>query len=234
MRYFIIFLLSITVMMGQVFQSKEERVNVLELFTSEGCSSCPPAETWVNLLKKEEGVFKTFIPLVFHVSYWNSLGWVDMFSHKDYDARQRWYASLWNSPTVYTPEFVLNGKEYRDWFSTKKFPTIKEKKVGILHADLQQDSLEISWKSNKIVGPLHVNIAVLGFGSSVEIMNGENAGKTLRHDFTVLGWDHHDFRGETARFNLPTLKKDTTQKAVVIWLNNEKGEIIQAVGDYLQ
>jgi hypothetical protein len=92
-----------------VFQSSTRQVSLLELYTSGGCSSCPPAETWLSKLKTSGGLWRDFVPVAFHVDYWNNLGWKDRFSDEQYTERQKSYAQLWSASNIYTPEFVLNG-----------------------------------------------------------------------------------------------------------------------------
>src|SRR6186713_3438579 len=96
------------------FESGKTRTHVIELFTSEGCSSCPPAEAWLSKLKDEPRLWRDFVPLAFHVDYWDRLGWRDPFAARQWTARQYDYSSRWNSSSVYTPGFVLNGREWRD------------------------------------------------------------------------------------------------------------------------
>ncbi len=98
------------------FESGETPAALVELFTSEGCSSCPPADAWVSTLKGNPGLWKRIVPVVFHVDYWNSLGWSDRFSSPENTARQRRYAAVWGTDSVYTPGMVLNGREWRNWF----------------------------------------------------------------------------------------------------------------------
>src|SRR5437867_10582189 len=79
------------------FQSQQNRTALLELYTSEGCSSCPPAEAWLSKLKDAPGLWRDFVPIAFHVDYWDSLGWKDPFAIKAYSERQRDYAASWRS-----------------------------------------------------------------------------------------------------------------------------------------
>ena len=97
----------------RVFESGPQRSHLLELFTSQGCSSCPSAEAWFSRLKAEPGLWKNFVPLAFHVDYWDRLGWRDPFASKEWTARQYQYSSSWKGDSVYTPGFVLNGQELR-------------------------------------------------------------------------------------------------------------------------
>ena len=96
-----------------LFQSGDQQVNLVELYSSEGCSSCPPADKWVASLKTHKDLWQSFVPINFHVDYWDRLGWVDRFANQSFSQRQRRYAQEWQSGRVYTPGFVKNGKEWR-------------------------------------------------------------------------------------------------------------------------
>ena len=104
------------------FRSTTEQTALLELYTSEGCSSCPPAEAWLSGLKESPGLWKSFVPLAFHVDYWDYLGWRDPWAARLYSDRQRAYAGRWHSESIYTPGFVLDGKEWRGWPGRKDVP----------------------------------------------------------------------------------------------------------------
>src|SRR5258708_30257782 len=104
------------------FQSEDTPATLLELFTSEGCSSCPPADAWMSKLKTNPGLWKRVVPVVFHVDYWNGLGWPDRFAPAANTARQHRYAAAWRSNSVYTPGFVLNGHERRGSFPVQAPP----------------------------------------------------------------------------------------------------------------
>src|SRR6266513_2772180 len=96
------------------FQSDATQTSLLELYTSEGCSSCPPAEAWLSRLKESPKIWKNFVPVAFHVDYWDRLGWKDSFATAEWTKRQRLYAANWNAQSVYTPAFVLNGREWQN------------------------------------------------------------------------------------------------------------------------
>src|SRR5512140_2722359 len=103
-----------------VLQSGPAQTTLLELFTSEGCNSCPPAERWLTSLKASPGLWKEFVPVAFHVDYWDRTGWRDPWSSQAFSDRQRAYAASWNNKSVYTPGFVLDGTECRDWPQPKQ------------------------------------------------------------------------------------------------------------------
>jgi hypothetical protein len=91
-------------------QPKSNRTVVLELFTSQGCSSCPPADKLLSKLRREDLNGGTIIPLAYHVDYWNYIGWTDPFSSPRWSQRQREYARVMKNAQVYTPQVVINGK----------------------------------------------------------------------------------------------------------------------------
>ena len=95
-----------------VTQSAATRPHLIELYSSEGCSSCPPAEAWLRGIHNGANA----VALEFHVDYWDSLGWRDRFSDARYTARQQAFARHAGSAGVYTPEVALDGREWRDWY----------------------------------------------------------------------------------------------------------------------
>src|SRR5205823_9928722 len=97
-----------------VFESGPKKIQLLELFTSEGCSSCPPAEASLGRLVNDPRLWHEFVPVAFPVDYWDRLGRKHPLASVEWTKRQRLYAANWNAETVYTPAFVLNGREWRD------------------------------------------------------------------------------------------------------------------------
>jgi hypothetical protein len=96
-------LASVTSMRGAEefeIRSGPERVSLLELYSSEGCSSCPPAEQWLGELRKDPRLWRSIVPVAFHVDYWDGLGWKDRFAQPQWTARQRAYAAAWGGGSV--------------------------------------------------------------------------------------------------------------------------------------
>lgn len=100
---------------AQTFSSTGQQVNLVELYTSEGCSSCPPADRWLSKLTQKPGLWNEFIPLSLHVDYWDYIGWQDPFADKRYTQRQYNYYHSGNLSSVYTPGVLFNGQEWRSW-----------------------------------------------------------------------------------------------------------------------
>ena len=116
------------------FQSGDGQTMLLELYTSEGCSSCPSAETWLSRLKQSPKLWQDFVPVAFHVDYWDYLGWKDPYATKAYTQHQHDYAAQWRSRSVYTPGFVLDGREWRGGLGHEDLPRASNKRHGVLTA----------------------------------------------------------------------------------------------------
>lgn len=220
-------------------ESGEARMNVIELYSSEGCSSCPPADKWLAKLKNHKELWKSFVPLEFHVDYWNYLGWNDPHSQKAYSKRQSTYSNLWGSTKVYTPNFILNGK---DWRPGKTSFTKKTQKVGNLKAQqVSKSKFSIEFKPSflKAKTTYKIYTALLGNGLSTDVKYGENKGRKLRHEFVVLGLKTEVLKKVKGAHRLSVeLPKNTKIKpksyAVAFWIGQgEDPTPVQAVGGAL-
>ena len=168
------------------------RVALLELYTSEGCSSCPPADRWVSSLRRPTLNPDQLVVLAFHVDYWNDLGWRDRFSQHSFTERQQALVSANGLRTAYTPQLVLNGRDFRGYGGI-------EKQIARLHSEPAAVRLRLETKqrgtslritavaeSEQPLDPdssLYVAIYENNLETTVE--NGENRGRRLRHDFVV-------------------------------------------------
>jgi hypothetical protein len=170
------------------FQSSARQTALLELYTSEGCSSCPPAEAWLSHLKENPGLWSEFVPVAFHVDYWNGLGWRDQLSSDEFSERQRTYARDWSAAEIYTPEFVLNGREWRNWFGFRGAPSASSAKTGTLQVSSADGK---HWQAKFIpaetgTSDYEVTAALLVSDLGSDVTAGENSGRHLKHDFAVL------------------------------------------------
>ncbi len=173
---------------------------VLELFTSQGCSSCPAADRVLSRLGSEEradGV--ALVPLAFHVDYWNRIGWVDPFSSPRWSARQRRYADRFGRRSVYTPQIVLNGRAElvgsHEGRLRREIPSaVPSREVGrveILQARLDgaRSELVVDLAAELNDGgeaPRTIaNLALFESGLVTRIGSGENARLTLENDYVV-------------------------------------------------
>ncbi len=170
------------------FQSPENAVPLVELYSSEGCSSCPPADEWMAALRQDSGLWKSFVPVEFHVDYWNRLGWSDPNSKAAFTGRQSEYAAEWSQPNVYTPAFVLNGREWRTGIlQRRKVPQSPGTKAGILSITVKKDNvMEVAFTPAGSALEWTATAALLGNGLISKVMSGENSNRTLHHEFVVL------------------------------------------------
>jgi hypothetical protein len=159
-------------------QSTAQPPAVVELYTSEGCSSCPPADQWASKLKGRSDV----LALAFHVNYWDKLGWPDRFANAATTERQHLLRRAMGTAYVYTPQVVVNGRDQRGW-SSASLPRLPASaiNVGLVR---EGDSVRATINgapSQRLAGFW----AVLEDGHSSRVKSGENAGETLAHDHVV-------------------------------------------------
>ncbi|WP_201339659.1 DUF1223 domain-containing protein [Isorropodon fossajaponicum symbiont] len=127
------------------FESTDYQNTMVELYTYEGCSSCPTADKWLSEFMQHPKLFSEIIPMAFHVDYWDYIGWQDKFAHADYTKRQKQHHQQNNISQVYTPQIIQNGKEDRAW----RYPhpqTLSQQKVGKLSVDVLDDMAYIKFK----------------------------------------------------------------------------------------
>lgn len=177
-------------------KSPAHTVALIELYTSEGCSSCPPADKWLSSLASKGFRSDQIVPLTMHVDYWNYLGWSDPFSQAQFSARQREMAQLNRQRTVYTPQVMLQGEDYRGWVSNSAFassinainqrPAKAELNLSLV---AEQNTFNIVLKGK--IGDVNARtssrayIALYENMLSTQVPAGENAGRTLNHDHVV-------------------------------------------------
>lgn len=219
------------------FQSGEYPNTVLELYTSEGCSSCPPADKWLSTLKNRSELFTKIIPLAFHVDYWDSLGWQDDYAKAEYSRRQRNHRVKNNVRSVYTPGVVKDGKELRQWY--KGFPINQtSQKVGILSAKLQNKKISVNFNNLSDKTDVILNVALLGSDIVSHIDSGENEGRALQHNFVVLKHQTYAKNQNKAllswQVSLPTSHIKVPKYAVAVWISERINQRpVQATGSWL-
>lgn len=221
-----------------VFTSSQTQTTVIELFTSEGCSSCPPADRWLSGLKKDPRLWKEITPLAFHVDYWNYLGGQDPLSNPTHSRRQRNYASYGYARSVYTPGFFTNGREWSAWFRRPELAKLDAKPTGVLTVNLDQQALTARYQApQKPTKLLVLHVAVLGFDIRTDVTRGENRGKMLNHDFVVLNWHTERDQNSDQLWQIDRKSLDLSQKhtrAIAVWISAESDPTpLQATGGWL-
>jgi hypothetical protein len=208
-------------------QSSAEGLHVIELYTSEGCSSCPPAEKWMSSLVAKAGV----TGLEFHVDYWDNTDWRDPFDSHVYTQRQEALSRRSNHGQSYTPQIWLDGQLWRNWPNgappspvAGNAPTLK------LDATLG-DSIKAHIAVANMSSPAqHVFVALTENGLSESIRGGENKGRTLAHDQVVRAFaGPFDKTDVDAELKIPD-HTDRTKATLVTFVQDERsGLIAQAV-----
>ncbi len=177
-------------------QSGAATVALVELYTSEGCSSCPPADARLSQLDRVLGTGAQAIPLALHVGYWNYLGWNDRFAQDAFDERQQWLVHLNHHETVYTPHFFVGGTELdlspaalsqavQRVNAARPAATIRLRGHVGPDASLLVDADATTADRTR---PASLYIAVTESGLSSAVARGENSGVTLHHDHVVRAW----------------------------------------------
>jgi hypothetical protein len=221
------------------FKSGDKQVQLIELYTSEGCSSCPPADNFLTSFLDDPTLWKSHIPIAIHVDYWDYIGWKDRFASAENASRQRLHAQQGNVSQVYTPGFIVSGEEWRSWFiGSRNIPT-SQAKPGELLLSVDDNSFSASFIPLKNFDhQLELHLALLGFGQVNDISAGENDGRKLVHNFvklteTVIKSRNNLWQGQMPE--IPENLQDYKQLAVVAWVNTVKSiKPLQATGGWLE
>jgi len=218
------------------FNSGNKQVNLVELYTSQGCSSCPPADVWMSDLKNEAGLWEEFVPIAYHVDYWDYLGWKDTFSRKEFSNRQRQHHAQGHVNVVYTPGFFRNGREWRGVLN-QGAPTAETNAIGEINASLNDRLLKVRFDSSAEPINTRLNIAILGFDYKTPIKSGENSNRLLGEDFVVLQQFSAKSHDNTNTWQLELSKPDgpaAKRYGLAIWVSEGKDLTpLQATGGWL-
>jgi hypothetical protein len=220
-------------------QSPAHTVALLELYTSEGCDSCPPADRFVSGLRSAGLTAAQVVPLSLHVDYWDYIGWKDIFARPAFTQRQRWLAQLASSHTVYTPEIFISGRELRNWrngvpaaverINTMPAQASIKLNVGVpANGSLPIDVDVRAASGSKLFVALYEN------GLSSDVRAGENRGVTLRHDYVVRDWVGPVAVNADGKQTLPRVLSLPTDAAgknlgVAAFVQDDKGAVLQAL-----
>ena len=227
-------------------KSGASTVPLLELYTSEGCSSCPPADKWLSNIKQDSS---QLILLAFHVDYWDYIGWKDKFSSAEYSARQRKIAAFNSAGFVYTPQFVMNGRDFKGSDSSRLNSTIdsSQKLASRAHLSLKaatqangEITLTVDAQAVRLSDIKHSDVFVAIYENKLvsKVNAGENNGRELKHDYVVReffgAYQINNKNAFIKNFTIkPSLKNRGYQLenmgAVVFVQNSQNGEILQSL-----
>lgn len=245
-RLFLIFVMfNISLMAAQAAEtcsksSPAYTVALLELYSSEGCSSCPPADKLISRLYQTTGLnADQVIPLALHVDYWDYIGWKDPYAKALHTDRQRYLSKLASSNSIYTPEFFMSGQEFRPWRADlrKSVESINQQPAqASIHIRLDkisagQAAFQIDTNTSQ-AGLLNYLVVEQALTSRVKA--GENSGETLQHDAVVREWGVPVSLtpNVASKNNLQlTIPANSIAKnlSVVAFVQNQQGKILQAL-----
>ncbi|MEP4194182.1 MAG: DUF1223 domain-containing protein [Aliishimia sp.] len=162
---------------------------VIELYTSQGCSSCPPADALLHKLAQRDDV----IPLALHVDYWDYIGWKDIFADPEHAQRQRRYARVAGRRSVYTPQMIVNGVDSivgaRGMEISEAISNHKDHDTGVrLQVSRTHDGISIEASAPNNPGPMVVHVVRYAESKDVKITRGENAGRSMSYSNVVEDW----------------------------------------------
>jgi hypothetical protein len=192
-------------------KNEKEGFAVIELFTSEGCSSCPPADKLLEIIDKEY-VGKNVLVLSYHVDYWNKLGWKDEFSNAENTARQGYYANIFRLNSIYTPQAVINGAtEFVGSDRSKMTNAIerskKMNKTINLNASANNNKVTVDYKINDLSTRESILVALIQKQATTEVKRGENGGRKLHHINIVRQFEIMKKDKDSLQFTLPEKTK---------------------------
>jgi hypothetical protein len=184
-------------------KSGAQTAALVELYTSEGCDSCPPADRWLSGLKDKDAKSGRAVPLAMHVDYWDYIGWHDPYAQAQFSARQREQSAVNHERTIYTPQILVAGKDFRPgWFSVggesfdEDVARINLRDAGAdIGLSLTGSSKELRLEANaKLRDAANsrdaaLYLAVIENNLSSNVVAGENKGRLLKHDFVVRDWE---------------------------------------------
>lgn len=210
---------------------------VVELFTSEGCSSCPPADEVVAKIQKETREKPVYI-LAFHVDYWNRLGWKDIFSEPAYSNRQNQYSS-WLNSSIYTPQVVINGHQEfvgSDESRLRSSITTALHKTNPVHLSINSikengRNVSLHYQIHGKIVNNYLALALIEKTASSKVLSGENEGRTLSHIQIVRNFLTISLNEQSegvSEIEIPTGLDNQRLEIIAFLQSRENGEITGA------
>lgn len=223
--------------------SPTHRIALLELYTSEGCNSCPPAEKWLGQLEDKGFGSDKVIPIALHVDYWDYLGWRDVYADPQHSKRQQQHVLRNRLSTAYTPQLILDGKNLRP----SRLLEGRLKKINSATAEVEIKLSASPIKNNQLTVTSHIRPVKTGFAKAEnlflvlveenvnsKIKAGENAGRTLKHHGVTrrfLKPVSLNISKETKIEKVISIPRNSNQKnlSIVAFIEAEPGNILQVV-----
>jgi len=216
---------------------------VIELFTSQGCSSCPPADKLITEIEEQYQGEEVYI-LSYHVDYWDYIGWKDPFGSKAFTEKQYDYASRFRSRSVYTPQAVINGREHftgsdrNQLYSRLKHYQTKAKKVDVQLTDVRQEKHRVFVHYNlaTLQDAKEITIAAVVKERTTIVKRGENRNRTLKNTHIVIAEETLDLNTAKGRVSLyiPDWVEDTDAIEIIAYATSPTAGVIGATAVHLK
>jgi hypothetical protein len=230
-------------------KSAAHTVALVELYTSEGCDSCPPADRWLRGLTREGITPDKAVALSLHVDYWDYIGWKDPYANPVFTARQKETSAINKATFVYTPQVLLSGRDFRRWQSGGLAAEVKRINAQPAGADIALEIHDAGAGRIEVRGGASLNasagkpgdradaqlvLALYENGLTSAVQAGENKGVTLQHDYVARDWNAPvtlgaDGRAE-AKLAVVLAGRNRGNSGAVAFVQNRKtGEVLQAL-----
>ena len=234
--------LPLTVFAACDVRSGPKTAALVELYTSEGCSSCPPADQQLSRLRQTLDPAALVVPLALHVGYWDYIGWKDPYAQGSFAERQSWLVHAKRQKVVYTPQFFVGGSELRSWRGALG-DRVRQLKAVPAAADIRLRAnidangtlaLEAEATARNGVEPAALYLALAESGLVSTVTRGENSGATLAHDHVVREWiGPVRLKDGAARLErniaLPAVWKRARLELVAFVQGERSGDVLQAL-----
>ncbi|MBO9198903.1 MULTISPECIES: DUF1223 domain-containing protein [Niastella] len=218
----------------QLVKGDNKGFALVELYTSEGCSSCPPADKLLEKLESENAGKPVYV-VAFHVDYWNHLGWKDKFSTSEFTARQRQYSDWMNLETIYTPQVVVNGVS--EYVGSNERSIVKAIDASLsqgaenaltLQGKIDSGKVQVSYE---VTGPQKNKVLFLALvqkKASSNVMAGENEGRKLSHVQIVRDLIPVEIKDKSATISIPAELNQAGWELIGFVQNKGNGSITAA------
>lgn len=216
--------------------SPTHQAALVELYTSQGCSSCPPADRWLSQIEARYARDRV-VPIALHVDYWDSLGWKDPYATATFTARQRALAAANGSRTVYTPGVFVQSQEFPPWSYAARFDeavrTITSAPAVVrivLTAAVEGTAVQVDARVQSLASAREprLYLTLVESGLATRVGAGENRGETLRNNRVARSWvGPLSLTPDTQRWTLPADAR--ARFAIVGFVEDSSGRVLQAV-----
>jgi hypothetical protein len=238
MKFLLVFCLSLAAVLPGKAQPNAV---VVELFTSQGCSSCPAADK--NLSEIIQRAVKDGNPiygLSFHVDYWNYIGWKDPYSNKEFTERQRKYAGQLNLHTIYTPQMIVNGRdEFVGSNKSDAEESIKEAlrdspayQIKVTSIRTTSDMVTIQYALDKDAHGELLNVAIVERNLENNVTRGENQGRKLHHDNVVRSFKTIQLK-RNGEIQISGSNVNSQNSSVILYVQDAAGHVVAATSNPL-